>query len=140
MEIIGMLLAPELFSATLRMMTPLLFAALWGLISEKSGNLSIGLEGLMLGGAFAGYISAYLTQSLAAGVLWTMIIGALLGLFLAYFYITLRADQVVVALVFNTFMLGLTSFLNQLAFGLGGNIPKTPEMGAIVIPGLSRIP
>jgi ABC-type uncharacterized transport system permease subunit len=140
MEVIQLLFAPELINATLRIMTPLLLAALGGLIIEKSGILSIGLEGLMLGGAFAGFLGAYLTQSLGGGLLCACLSGALMGFLLAFFYITLAADQVVVALVFNTFILGLTSFLDRLTFGVGGKIPKVPELGIIRLPFLSKIP
>ena len=100
-----------LLAATLRYATPLLFAGLGGLISERSGVVNIGLEGMMLMGAFFGAWGADVTGSWLLGVL----IGALSGMALAaihaFFCINLRADQIVVGFALNFVALGLTGYL-----------------------------
>ena len=140
MEVIHTLLSYDLISATLRIMIPLLMAALGGVIVEKSGILSLALEGLMLGGAFSGFVGAFLSQSIAGAFLWVVGIGVLMGLLLAFFFVTLKADQVVVSLIFNIFILGVTGFYERIIFGIGHAIPKIPELTIVRIPLLSKIP
>jgi general nucleoside transport system permease protein len=81
-----------LFAAMLRYATPLLFAALGGVMSERSGVINIGLEGMMLMGAFFGVWGAETTGSWVAGLLIGMVSGVLLALIHAVFAVTLRAD------------------------------------------------
>ena len=88
-----------LFAAMLRYATPLLFAALGGLFSERSGVINIGLEGMMLMGAFWGIWGAEVTGSWVVGLLIGMVSGALLALIHAVFSVSLRADQIVSGLL-----------------------------------------
>ena len=81
-----------LVAATLRYATPLLFAALGGLVSERSGVFNIGLEGMMLMGAFWGIYGADLLHSWVWGVLVAALSGGLLALIHAFFSIHLRAN------------------------------------------------
>ena len=97
--------------------TPLLFAALGGLMSERSGVINIGLEGMMLMGAFFGVWGADITGSWVLGLLIAMASGMALALIHAVFAITLRADQIVSGVGINLAAIGLTSYLFDQIFG-----------------------
>src|SRR5215211_5261354 len=84
-----------ILAATLRYATPLTFAALGGLFSERSGVVNIGLEGMMLMGAFFALWAADRSGTWLIGILAAMIAGGLLALLHAFFSIQLRADQIV---------------------------------------------
>jgi len=97
-------------AAMLRYATPLLFAALGGIISERSGVINIGLEGMMLMGAFFGIWGADVLNSWVLGVLVAMAAGGLLALVHAIFSIHLRSNQVVSGTVVNFLALGITGY------------------------------
>ena len=120
-----------LFAAMLRYATPLLFAALGGLLSERSGVINIGLEGMMLMGAFWGVWGAEVTGSWLLGLLIGMASGVLLALIHAVFSISLRADQIVSGFSMNLLALGITGFFYVNIYGSTGtpdNIPRTPDV------------
>ncbi|HEU5433863.1 MAG TPA: hypothetical protein VFU81_19495, partial [Thermomicrobiales bacterium] len=81
-----------LAAATVRSTAPLLFAAMGGLLSERSGVMNIGLEGFMLFGAFAAAAGSYFTGQAWIGLLVALLVGALSGWVYAVWAITLRAD------------------------------------------------
>jgi simple sugar transport system permease protein len=118
-----------LLAATLRFATPLAFAALGGIFSERAGVVNIGLEGMMLIGAFFGIYAAAESGSWIVGILGAMLAGGLLALIHAFFTITLRADQIVSGFAINLLALGLTGYLFRSIYGEQG----TPS-------GISRIP
>jgi ABC-type uncharacterized transport system permease subunit len=129
-----------LLAAMLRYATPLLFAALGGLFSERSGVINIGLEGMMLMGAFWGVWGAEVTGSWVIGLLIGMASGAALALVHAVFAVTLRADQIVSGFSMNLLALGITGFFYVSIYGTQGtpdNLPRTPD---VTIPGLEAIP
>jgi simple sugar transport system permease protein len=129
-----------LFAAMLRYATPLLFAALGGLFSERSGVINIGLEGMMLMGAFWGLWGAEVTGSWVIGLLIGMIAGLLLGLLHALFSVTLRADQIVSGFAMTFLAAGITGFFYVSIYGTEGtpdNIPRAPD---VTIPLLDDIP
>jgi general nucleoside transport system permease protein len=129
-----------LLAAMLRYATPLLFAALGGVVSERSGVINIGLEGMMLMGAFFGVWGAETTGSWVAGLLIGMASGVLLALIHAVFAITLRADQIVSGFSMNLLALGITGFFYVNIYGTTGtpdNIPRTPD---VKLPGIQDIP
>jgi len=109
-----------LLAATLRYATPLTFAALGGIFSERSGVVNIGLEGMMLAGAFFGIWGADKTGNWISGVLIAMLAGGLFGLVHAFFAIHLRADQIVGGTAINFLSLGLTGYLFIQVYGSNG--------------------
>lgn len=127
-------------AAALRQAAPLTLAGIGVAYAEKAGILNIGEEGIMLGGAFGGFIVAYFTNSLGLGLLG----GILGGLFIAMLHglmsIRFRANQTIVGLALNFFATGFTSFLFLLAFGKGSSLPSISKFTPISIPVLSQIP
>jgi simple sugar transport system permease protein len=97
-----------------RMATPLLYTALGGLISQKAGLYNFGLEGMMLCGAFFAFYGSSTTGNPWVGLLYAIIVGAILGLVLGYTSINLRVSQLVVGLGIGIFGLGLTGYLYRL--------------------------
>jgi simple sugar transport system permease protein len=128
-----------LFAATLRFATPLAFAAIGGLFSERSGVVNIALEGMMLAGAFFGIYGADKTGSWVLGLLIAAVAGGVFALVHAVFAIHLRADQIVGGTAINFLAVGLTGyiFIDQYGDnGTGANIPEIPD---VTIPGLEDV-
>jgi ABC-type uncharacterized transport system permease subunit len=120
-----------LLAASLRYATPLLFASLGGLFSERSGVVNIGLEGMMLTGAFFAIWGADVTGTWTLGLVIALVAGALLGLLHATFSITLRADQIVGGTAINLIALGLTTYLFIKIYGNEGTptgISSVPDV------------
>jgi ABC-type uncharacterized transport system permease subunit len=130
-----------LLAAMLRFATPLTFAAIGGMFSERSGVVNIGLEGMMLMGAFFGILAADKLDSWVLGLLAAMAAGAGTALIHAFFSIHLRADQIVSGTAINFLALGLTGYLFIDVYGdqgtPGEGIPRIPDVS---IPGLRDIP
>lgn len=113
--------------ATWRLATPLIFASIGEVFSERAGVLNIGLEGVMLVGAFAGFAAAFSTGSIPLGLLAAILAGMGMGLLFGLFTITIKADQIVVGAALNLLGLGLTAFLFRTYFvstGKGVEIAK----------------
>ena len=120
-----------LLSATLIWATPLTFAAIGGMICERSGVVNIGLEGMMLSGAFFGALGADKFNSWAIGLLVAGVAGGVLALVHAFMAIHLRADQIVSGTAINFLALGVTGyFFIQIygANGTPGDLTRIPEM------------
>jgi general nucleoside transport system permease protein len=129
-----------LFAAMLRYATPLLFAALGGLFSERSGVINIGLEGMMLMGAFWGIWGADKTGSWVIGLLIGMLSGGLLALLHAVFSVSLRADQIVSGFSMNFLALGITGFAYVSIYGTQGTPDQIPRAPDVTVPLLEDIP
>jgi ABC-type uncharacterized transport system permease subunit len=120
-----------LLAATLRYATPLLFAGLGGLVSERAGVVNIGLEGMMLMGAFFAAWGADVTGSWLLGVLIGVLSGMALAAIHAFFCINLRADQIVCGFALNFVALGLTGYLYIDIYGDQGtpdDLPAVPNL------------
>jgi ABC-type uncharacterized transport system permease subunit len=126
-----------LIAATLRFATPLMFAAVGGIFSERSGVVNIGLEGMMLSGAFFGIYFADKTDSWILGIVGAMVAGGALALIHAVFTITLRADQIVSGFAINFLSLGLTGYLFRSLYGAEGT-PDVPRIPGITMPQFVR--
>lgn len=108
----------------LRIAVPYLFAAAGGVIAERSGIISLTLEGYMLGGAFAAVLGGYYSGSPVIGVLCGIAGGLVLALIHAVASIRFRADQVVTGIAINLFAVGITRFFLKLVFGSSSNSPR----------------
>jgi simple sugar transport system permease protein len=121
--------------------TPLLIAAIAGLISERTAVLNVGLEGFMLGGAFMAAWLGGNRGSVLLGLLGAVAVGVLIGVVYGFIVVRLRADQVAVGIAFNLFMLGLTGYgFDLITKAQGQAALQTKTMTSISIPGLDSIP
>src|SRR6185437_4241890 len=128
----------SLVAQTFAFTTPLVFAAIGGLFSERSGVVNIGLEGMMLMGAFWGVYGADKGGSWVVGLLVGAGVGAVLALVYAYFAIHLRADQIVGGTAVNFLALGITGYF-FFQFYSGNYIPSgVSTIPNVNIPGLKH--
>jgi simple sugar transport system permease protein len=136
----------ELFSATvligilasgIRLATPYLYAAIGETFGQRSGVLNLGVEGQMLLGAFAAFYITFTTESLLLGLLAAVIVGALMGLAMAFVSLNLQAEQGISGIGFYLFGLGASDLLFQ---KLLGTVETVSGFSPIYIPVLSDIP
>ena len=104
--------------------TPLVYAALGGVLCENAGIVNIGLEGTMAAGAFCAVVAAFFTHNLAVALLCALCAGALFGLVLAYLAIAQRADQIIVGMALNVLGIGGAAFGLAAIFGQPGASPE----------------
>lgn len=130
----------SLLAATLRSATPLAFAAMGGIFSERSGVVNIGLEGMMLTGAFFGIAVVGWTGQWEVGIFAAMAAGGLLALIHAFFSIHLRADQIVSGFAINFLALGLTGYLFRSIYGTRGTPELDERIPTVSVPILRDIP
>ena len=123
-----------LAAAMLRFATPLVFGALGGVISERAGVVNIGLEGMMLMGAFFGIYGADILGGWLPGLLLGMLAGGALALIHAFFAISLRADQIVSGFAVNLIALGITGYVFLNHYGEEGTPDGVPEVPDISLP------
>ena len=116
--------------------TPLLWAALGETVSERAGVVNIGLEGIMLVGALAGFVGAAETGSPILGLLAAATAGMLTSLLHAFFSITLRSNQAISGLAISLFGAGVTALLGRPWQG----VPLAHPLADITVPGLCRLP
>ncbi len=133
MEFISLIDA--ILQAAVRSGTPILFACLGEIYAERSGNLNLGVEGMMLVGAISGFYVSFVTQSAVVGVVAAAVLGALLSGIHAYVTITLRADQIVSGLTLTLLGTGLSGFFGQPMIG-----KVAPGFNVFPVPGLVDIP
>jgi general nucleoside transport system permease protein len=128
----------SLIGSTLIWATPLAYAAVGGMVAERSGVVNIGLEGMMLVGAFFSCLGADKFGSWEMGLLTAAVAGGGFALLYAFFAIQLRADQIVGGTAINFLALGVTGYLFIQVYGESGtpgNIPRVPNAN---IPGLHK--
>lgn len=128
--------------SVLRVTTPILFATLAALISDKAGVMNIALEGIMLVSALAGVVFSALTGSAGIGLLAAVVAGALVGLFLAYCALELKTDIILSGIAINLMASGGTVFLLFLIAGDKGISSSLASrvLPKLIIPGISSIP
>ena len=124
-----------IFISTLAAGTPLVYAALGELIAEKAGVLNLGVEGMMLVGAIAGFATAVMTGNAWLGVLAAALAGAMMALLFGVLTLTLLANQVAAGLALTIFGIGLSAFVGQNFTGI-----TISGIKPIAIAGLSDMP
>jgi len=105
-----------LFQNTIRNATPVVLAAMGGLFTEHAGIMNIGMDGMILIGAFSAVVFSFLFASAPMGVLFAVIIGIAIGLFFALFVVKLKADEFVIGTTVNIFAGGVTVYLLRSVF------------------------
>src|SRR5580692_11113471 len=117
---------PQVLASTLRVSTPLIFAALGGMFSERAGVVNIALEGKMLLGAFGAAVGTLATHSPWLGCACGMACGMALAAIYGLFVISLRADQIVTGMAINMLAMGLTPFFCKILYDVTGSTPSIP--------------
>jgi simple sugar transport system permease protein len=130
----------DFLASALRLAVPVAFAALGGVLSERSGVINIGLEGMMLAGAFGAAIGSYYSGSGSVGVVTAVLAGGLAGLLLGFLSVTLRVNQLVGGIAVNLLCVGLTAFFARQVFGENLGRAFVAGFDEIAIPYLSDIP
>lgn len=131
-----------LLSTTLRMLPPILLAGLGGMISSRVKITNMGLEGMMLIGAFVAVAVMYFTGNPALALIAAALSGGILGIGFAFIKVKYNADNVVVSVAINMFALGLTAYLMSVIFDVSGavSLPGMKGLGTIRIPVIQNIP
>jgi len=130
-----------LLQGSLFLAIPLVFGGLAGLLCERSGIVNIAIEGQLLAGAFLAAVVATLTHSAYAGLVAAPIAGALVGLLLVLFSIRYLVDQIIVGVVLNVLVIGVTSYLFSTVLKVNAStFNSPPKLPVIGIPVLSQIP
>lgn len=132
----------DLVASVLRSLIPILLAALGGMLAERVGIFNIGLEGMILVGAFAGVAASFFTHNWIVGTIVAMLSGALFSLILGYGAVYRKGDPIVLAIAMNILAVGMTSFLIVAVFGVQG-VFQDPGIDGIPvwrIPILADIP
>jgi len=129
-----------LFAAALRMATPIVYAALGGIFSERVGIINIGLEGTMLASAFAGVTASYYTGNPWLGVVVAVLVGGLIGLLHAVLTVKFVGNQIVSGTGINIFAMGFTAYMSQIIWGSRGASEGVRGLGTWNIPIIADLP
>lgn len=133
-----------LLAGALTLSVPLIFGAMAGTVGERSGTINIAIEGQLLFGAFLGAVVASLARNAWVGLIAAPIAGMLVSLLLVLFGLKYRVDQIIVGVVLNVLVLGLTSFFYSTVLNVSAESREAFNSGVslpvISIPILSRIP
>ena len=133
-------LLTDFLRTTVRLSVPLVFAAVGGVLSERSGVYNIGLEGMMLAGAFGAAVGAFFFDSALMGLAVGAATGMLAALILAVLGVSLGVNQIVTGIAINLLVVGLTSFLSRVVFGAQANTLELDGFRPLAIPVLAAIP
>ncbi|WP_235001719.1 ABC transporter permease [Arcanobacterium ihumii] len=128
--------------STIAISTPLIFGALSGVVCERVGVVNIAIEGQLLFGAFAGVVAASFFKNAYAGLIMAPLAGAFVGALLALFSVKYGVDQIIVGVVLNVLVLGLTTFFAGTLLSKNAAIFNTNQysLSPIRIPLLADIP
>ena len=140
MDLVAQLLGAEFWASAIRLAAPILLVALGGILSERSGVITIGLEGMMLAGSLAGVLGAYYLDSAWLGLACALAAGAAMAAVHAGIAVGLKADQIVSGAAINIGALGLTAFLIRVVFGLQEQKREVPHFVPVSIPVLGDLP
>ena len=139
-EIFDIAFISGLMGATMRMATPIIFATLGEILSERAGVLNLGIEGIMLMGAMTGFLFTFASGSIWLGVFAAACVGMLLGMLMALLSVNLGLSQHVSGLGITLFATGLAMFIYRLHFGSPTVPPIIEPFKQIALPVLSNIP
>jgi general nucleoside transport system permease protein len=140
MEINWLLFADDWLAASLRLAAPLILVGIGGVFSERTGIFNIGMEGMMLTGAFFAVAGTLATGNVWLGALWAIIAGGILGLIHAFLTVTRRANQIVSGAAINLFALGFTNLLNPMLYRAYEFRPRVPLFPVISPDFLKELP
>lgn len=130
-----------LIGSSVLLAVPLVFGALGGVIGERAGVVNIAIEAQLLAGAFTAAIASSLTDSPIVGLVAAVLAGVLVAAVLGLFTITYRVDQIIVGVVLNVLVIGLTSFFySEVLVPSADRLNSTARFGTVAIPVLSGIP
>lgn len=134
------MLFDSLVGAALLLATPILLAALGELLVERTGVLNIGVEGMMLTGAFAAAVAAEVSGSAGLGAITAALAGMLVALVFAWCALVLGTDQIIVGAAINLLALGGTGAVYRAVYGTTGAALVLPTLPALPVPGFSSLP
>ena len=139
MNLLLRIFSPATVNETLRTATPIALAAIGGAMTEHAGIMNIGMDGMILMGAFFGAYGSFLMGYGWLGLLLAIAIGVLVGLLFALFVVKLKSDEFIIGCALNTFAIGLTGFLSDSVFGHKGGkgMDALPKVRLAI---LDRIP
>ena len=123
----------------LRSATPVALAAIGGSMTEHAGIMNIGMDGMILMGAFFGVLGSFLFHTALAGVGMAIVMGVLVGLFFALLVVRYKSDEFIIGCALNTFAIGLTSYLSRSYFGTSGT-KGNPALPMLRLAFLDKIP
>jgi simple sugar transport system permease protein len=126
-----------ILASGIRLATPYLYASLGETFGQKSGVLNLGVEGIMLLGAFAAFYATFVTENIWLGLLAAIIVGGIMGLAVAVINVTLKAEQGISGIGVFLFGLGMSELLFQKTLG---TVETVSGFSSIYIPFLSDIP
>jgi simple sugar transport system permease protein len=143
-QIVAIFTSVAFYAAVVRLTTPLLLSAMGGLVAERAGIVTFGMEGMMLMGAVAGVVGSYLLGGVWGGLLLAMVAGIFIALLFAFMAVTVGANQVVSAVALNIGALGLSSVIYTLVFAgqdeVMQEVVKVPSLNPVKIPLLGDLP
>lgn len=122
------ILAPSVFASAIRLATPYMFAGIGEMFGQRSGVLNLGVDGIMLMGAFFAYYAALMTGNLLIAVAAALCIGALMGLAMAFISVTLKAEQGISGIGVYLFGLGMSELLFQKLVGTPQSVEGFPKL------------
>ncbi len=139
-EILDQVVSIGFFAAMIRVATPLLFATLGEMFSERSGVLNLGIEGIMLLGAMTGFSAAYFSGNLWLGVAAAAATGIVIGALMGLLTVNLGLSQHVSGLGVTLLCSGLAFFFYRLVFGQPSQPPNVEAFQTVAVPLLADIP
>ena len=136
----GNIFTTGLFRQMLRSATPVALAAMGGLMTEHAGIMNIGMDGMILMGAFTAVAVSYTTGSVLLAVLAAILVGILVGLFFALFVVKFKSDEFIIGTALNILADGLTVFLLWALFGVRGTLRTEYGLPTVDLGLIAKIP